>query len=63
MAAFFIAFKDISSVKNVPDLFANTIFRDIVLSISATLGLYILASLIFVSLRASKSLRAALNEI
>lgn len=32
----------------VSDLFTNSIFRNIVISILATLGLYIVASLIFV---------------
>ncbi|KAI8986294.1 glycosyltransferase family 2 protein [Trametes punicea] len=52
IAAFFLAFKGVDNVVNnsgplTPDtLFANSIFRNIVISLLATLGLYILASLI-----------------
>lgn len=51
-----LAIKGIENVEkskgplNVGDVFTNTIFRNIVLSLLATLGLYLLASLIFVSL-------------
>lgn len=50
-----LAIKGIQSAESaegpltVEDVFTNTIFRNIVLSLLATLGLYILASLIFVS--------------
>ncbi|KAI0369434.1 glycosyltransferase family 2 protein [Pilatotrama ljubarskyi] len=55
IAAFFLAFKGVENVVNAPDagpltpdlLFTNSIFRNIVISLLATLGLYILASLIF----------------
>ncbi|KAJ8521700.1 hypothetical protein ONZ45_g1634 [Pleurotus djamor] len=54
VAAFLLAFKGIENLaKNdadglqVDDLFTNAIFRNIVLSLAATLGLYLLASLIF----------------
>ncbi|KDQ51532.1 glycosyltransferase family 2 protein [Jaapia argillacea MUCL 33604] len=53
-AAFFLAYKGIENVAHVQgrpivasDIFSNSIFRDIVISLSATLGLYVLASLIF----------------
>jgi len=53
-AAFLLAFKGIENLSKaqgktltVSDIFTNSIFRNIVLSILATLGLYILASLIF----------------
>lgn len=51
-----LAFKGIENIAketgplNFADVFTNSIFRNIVLSLLATLGLYILASLIFVSL-------------
>lgn len=55
-AAFLLAFKSIHTVAagegrplQITDVFTNVIFRDIILSLLATLGLYILASLIFVS--------------
>lgn len=53
VAAFLLAFKGIDQIAddngglNAGDLFTNTIFRNIVLSLLATLGLYIIASLIF----------------
>jgi len=53
IAAFFLAFKGIENIVHSQDklsttsLFANAIFRNIVLSLLATLGLYVLASLIF----------------
>jgi len=34
---------------SISDIFTNSIFRNIVLSLLATLGLYIIASVIFVS--------------
>ncbi|KAI0930946.1 Chitin synthase 4 [Taiwanofungus camphoratus] len=52
IAAFFLAFKGIDNLAKssgpltVSDLFSNSIFRNIVISILATLGLYILASLV-----------------
>ncbi|KIY66737.1 glycosyltransferase family 2 protein [Cylindrobasidium torrendii FP15055 ss-10] len=52
-AAFFLAFKGIQNLSNeqggltFSSLFTNSIFRNIVISLLATLGLYILASLIF----------------
>lgn len=55
VAAFFLAFKGVDNIVHtngpltVSDLFTNSIFRNIVISLLATLGLYILASLIFVS--------------
>ena len=59
-AAFFLAFKGIENLKNdtdgslsFDDLFTNAIFRNIVLSLVATLGLYIISSLLFVSLLCS----------
>ena len=54
VAAFFLAFKGVENIAHsdgplsLSDLFSNSIFRNIVISILATLGLYILASLIFV---------------
>ncbi|KAF8148234.1 glycosyltransferase family 2 protein [Crassisporium funariophilum] len=53
VAAFLLAFKGISNLAtadgplSLGDIFTNKIFRNIVLSLLATLGLYILASLIF----------------
>ncbi|THU75900.1 hypothetical protein K435DRAFT_974654 [Dendrothele bispora CBS 962.96] len=53
VAAFLLAFKGINNLVkadnglNVGSLFTNSIFRNIVLSLLATLGLYIVASLIF----------------
>jgi chitin synthase len=57
VAAFLLAFKGIENVAHnsqggtihVSEAFTNPIFRNIVLSLLATLGLYILASVIFVS--------------
>ena len=56
-AAFFLAFKGVENVAHVEgrpirvtDIFANSIFRDIVISILSTLGLYLIASLIHVGL-------------
>jgi hypothetical protein len=56
-SAFFLAFKGVENVEHktsngihLSDLFTNSIFRDIVISLAATLGLYIAASLIFVCL-------------
>ncbi|KAJ8092782.1 Chitin synthase, class 8 [Marasmius tenuissimus] len=56
-SAFFLAFKGIEDISknletegkavSIGDMFGNAIFRNIVLSIAATLGLYIVASLIF----------------
>ncbi|KAL6300688.1 glycosyltransferase family 2 protein [Sparassis latifolia] len=52
VAAFFLAFKGIDNVVksqgplSVSSLFGNAIFRDIVISLLATIGLYILSSLI-----------------
>ena len=54
IAAFFLAFKGVDNViksdgpLTVNSLFTNSIFRNIVISLLATLGLYIIASLIFV---------------
>ncbi|KAG1739396.1 glycosyltransferase family 2 protein [Suillus paluster] len=54
VSAFLLAYKGIESVAQsegraiqASDLFSNSIFRDVVLSIAATLGLYIVSSLIF----------------
>jgi chitin synthase len=54
-AAFFLAAKGVQQVAaaehrgaQFSDLFSNTIFRDIVLSFAATLGLYVVASIIHV---------------
>ncbi|KAK7455190.1 Chitin synthase 4 [Stygiomarasmius scandens] len=53
VAAFLLAFKGIDNLVeadnglHVSNLFANSIFRNIVLSLLATLGLYVIASLIF----------------
>ena len=58
VAAFFLAFKGIEGVEsaikdgkaiNAGDLFGSSIFRNIVLSLLATLGLYIVSSILFVS--------------
>ena len=55
MAAFLLAFKGIQNLANsdgpltFSDIFTNPIFRNIVISLLATLGLYIIASVIFVS--------------
>ncbi|KAI0738834.1 glycosyltransferase family 2 protein [Daedaleopsis nitida] len=52
-AAFFLAFKGIENIEHndgplaLNSLFTNSIFRNIVISLLATLGLYIAASLIF----------------
>jgi len=56
VAAFLLAFKGIENLAQsdgpltFSDIFTNPIFRNIVLSLMATLGLYIVASIIFVSL-------------
>lgn len=53
-AAMFLAIKGIESVASVDGVlslstfFANPLFRNIIISVLATVGLYILASLIFV---------------
>jgi len=54
VSAFLLAYKGVESVAQsegravqASDFFTNTIFRDIVLSLLATLGLYILSSLLF----------------
>lgn len=56
IAAFLLAFKGLDElsqekkgVLGLADFFTNAIFRNIVLSLVATLGLYLFASLIFVS--------------
>ena len=56
VAALVLAFKGLDELINgnkgslsLKDFFTNAIFRNIVLSLSATLGLYVFASLIFVS--------------
>lgn len=55
VAAFLLAFKGIENLAHADgpltfsDIFTNAIFRNIVVSLLATLGLYIIASLIFVS--------------
>ena len=60
IAAFLLAFKGIEGVAStiqaedgrsltVGDVFKNAIFRDIMLSLLATLRLYIIASIIFIS--------------
>lgn len=53
-SAFFLAFKGITNIQDeqgrplaVSDIFTNHIFRDIVISLLATLGLYIISSLLF----------------
>ncbi|KDQ16092.1 glycosyltransferase family 2 protein [Botryobasidium botryosum FD-172 SS1] len=53
-AAFFLAVKGLENVASVEgrpivfsDIFTNSIFRDIVISLVATLGLYVIASLLF----------------
>jgi len=53
-AAFLLAFKGVQQLQlekgsalGVSDFFANTIFRNIVVSLLATFGLYVIASLIF----------------
>ncbi|KAG8687321.1 Chitin synthase, class 1 [Ceratobasidium sp. 394] len=52
-AAFFLAIKSINELTstegplNFGDFFTNSIFRNVVISIAATLGLYIVASLLF----------------
>ena len=54
ISAFFLAFKGIDNIVkaqgpiNMNTLFSNAIFRDIVISLLSTLGLYILASLVHV---------------
>jgi chitin synthase len=54
-AAIFLSIKGVQQVAaaenrgaSVSDLFSNAIFRDIVLSLAATIGLYIIASIIHV---------------
>jgi chitin synthase len=56
VAAFVLAFKGIEGVQqelgrplNGGDVITNPIFRNVILSLAATLGLYLVASLIFVS--------------
>lgn len=53
VAAFFLAFKGIAEVeqdhKLPSEIFSSSIFRNIVLSLVATLGLYLLSSILFVS--------------
>ncbi len=56
-AAFLLAFKGVENISNVEgrpitfsDIFSNSIFRDIVISLLATLGLYFIASFMHVSL-------------
>jgi chitin synthase len=58
VSALLLAYKAIEGVAQsegraiqASDLFSNAIFRDVVLSLAATLGLYFVASLIFVSHR------------
>ncbi|KAJ7599620.1 glycosyltransferase family 2 protein [Mycena floridula] len=52
-AAFFLAFKGIENIQHTDgplslnSIFTNSIFRNIVISLCATLGLYLIASLIF----------------
>lgn len=53
VAAFLLAFKGIQNLEaaqklSFSSIFTNPIFRNIVISLLATLGLYIIASLIFV---------------
>ena len=55
-SAFFLAFKGVDAIRqesangiSFGTIFNNTIFRNIVVSLLATLGLYIFASLLFVS--------------
>jgi len=55
VSAFLLAFKGVEAVAedgqlSFGEVFTKPIFRNIVLSLLATLGLYILASLIFVSM-------------
>ncbi len=58
-AAFFLAFKGIENIQKTDgpltadSLFTNSIFRNIVISLVATLGLYVAASIIFVRFRLS----------
>jgi len=54
-AAIFLAVKGVQQVSEAEnrgakfsDLFTNAIFRDIVLSLAATIGLYVIASIIHV---------------
>ncbi len=54
-AAIFLAIKGVQQVAaaehrgaTFSDLFTNAIFRDIVLSLTATIGLYVIASIIHV---------------
>jgi hypothetical protein len=56
VAAFLLAYKGLQSVAQsegraiqASDLFTNSLLTDVVLSLAATLGLYIISSLIFVS--------------
>lgn len=53
ISAFFLAFRGIHDIeKNAKagtNLFDNPIFRNIVLSLLATLGLYFISSILFVS--------------
>lgn len=55
ISAFFLAIKGVQNIISSDgpltpsSLFTNSIFRNIVLSLLATLGLYLIASLIFVS--------------
>lgn len=55
-AAFLLAYKSISVIAQdkgapleVSDFFTNTVFRNVVVSLLATFGLYVIASVIFVS--------------
>lgn len=47
----------------VSDIFTNSIFRNIVISLLATLGLYIIASLLFVSPLIWRLLRLSFNVV
>jgi len=62
VSALLLAYKSIQSVAQgegravqASDFFSNAIFRDVVLSLAATLGLYIVSSLIFVSCHLSST--------
>jgi chitin synthase len=53
-AAFFLAFKSVENLEaatgplNADSIFTQPIFRNVVISLAATLGLYLVSSLLFV---------------
>ena len=72
-AAFFLAFKGVQNIREAEkqagndlspdDLFKNAVFRNIVVSLVATIGLYVIASVLFVSPLASYPVTAWLTRL